>query len=318
MTLSRNYLWISLPALMLAAATVLAGPPQAVSECGSYITEPGKYLLANDLFCDPGVTPIKILASDVMLDLRGHSINCAVGDRSGVVVGDDGDQEVFSNVRITNGSINGCGVGALLWFTDGARVTKMSFSGSIESGVTLVEAQNNVIKNNEFWGDFWAINSYASTGNSYSHNTIRYSVVGIDLYAETDSRITCNTVDQGYFTLSLGPYGPWPSSGNLVRGNLVTGSFLGIAMVGYGTPDDGVTDPQSIDNLIHANVATGNWWDMAEALYNPYTDELFVEPGAACANTWKNNQFYWSLGPPDCIGTPIDLDEVCAFEGDDD
>jgi hypothetical protein len=258
MTLSRNNLWISLPALMLAAATVLAGPPQAVSECDTYITEPGKYWLVNDLYCDPGVRPIKILASDVTLDLGGHSINCAVGDRSGVVVGDDMDPEIFSNVRVSNGSINGCAVGVLLWFTDSARVTKVSFSGSTSSGVTLVEAQNNVIRNNEFVGDFWAINSYAGTGNQYSHNTIRYSVIGIDMYAETDSRITCNTVDRGYYTLSLGPYGPWPSSGNLVRGNLVTGSFLGIAMVGYGTPEGGVTDPQSIDNLIHANVATGN------------------------------------------------------------
>jgi hypothetical protein len=318
MTLSRNNLWISLPALMLAAATVLAGPPQAVSECDTYITEPGKYSLVNDLYCDPGVRPVKILASDVMFDLGGHSINCAVGDRSGVVVGDDMDPEVFTNVRIRNGAVNGCAVGVLLWFTDGAQVTKMSFSGSTESGVTLVEAQNNVIMNNQFEGDFWAINSYAGTGNRYSHNTVHFSVIGIDLYGETDSRITCNTVGQGFYTLSLGPSGPLPSSGNLVRGNLVTDSFLGIAMVGYGTPDGGLIAPQSIDNLIHANIATGNWWDMAEVLYNPFTDELFVEPGAVCANTWKNNQFDWPLGPPDCIGTPIDLDEVCALEGDDD
>ena len=75
--------WIFLPALILAATTTLAGPPQAVSECDSYITEPGKYWLVNDLYCDPGVRPVKILASDVMFDLAGHSINCAVGDRSG-------------------------------------------------------------------------------------------------------------------------------------------------------------------------------------------------------------------------------------------
>lgn len=314
---------MSLPALMLAAATAIAGPPQAISECGSTITEPGKYRLVNDLFCDPGVGPIQILASNVMLDLGGHNITCATGDRSGVVVGDDMDPETFTNVRISNGSVNGCGVGVLLWFTNGARVTKMSFNGNLESAVTLVVADNNVIKNNEFNGDFWAINSYLGTGNWYSHNTILHSVIGIDLYAETGSRITCNTVDQGYYTLSLGPYGPTPSSRNLVRGNLVTDSFLGIAMVGNGTFDDSTGDfvligPQSTDNLIHANIATGNWWDMAEAMYDPYYDYVFVEPGAECQNTWKNNQFVWPLGPPDCIGTPIDLDEVCALEGGDD
>jgi len=317
MTLPRNNLWISVPALMLVAATALAGPPQEVSECDTYITEPGKYKLINDLYCDAGVRPVKILASDVTLDLGGHRINCAVGDRSGVVVGDDMIPEVFGNVRISNGSINGCAVGVLLWFTDGARITKISFSDSAESGVTLVEARNNVVRNNQFDGDFWAISSYAGTGNQYSHNKVSSSFIGIDMYGETDSRFTCNTVDQGIYTLTLGPLGSLPSSGNLVRGNLITGSFLGIAMIGYGIPNGELIAPQSTDNLIHANIATGNWWDMAEVLYNEETDELFLDPNAVCANTWKNNQFTEQFGPPDCIGTPIELDEVCGLKGDD-
>jgi len=317
MKLSGNYLWISLPALMLAAGTAFAGPPQAVSDCDTLINAPGKYKVVNDLYCDPGEGGITILASNVMLDFAGHNLTCAVGDRAGVVVGDDLDPEIFRNVHISNGSVSGCGVGVLLWFTHGTRVTKMSFNGNLESAVTLVETENNVIKHNEFEGDFWAINSYAGTGNRYDHNTIRYSAIGIDLYAETDSRITCNRVDQGYYTLSLGPYGQMPSSGNLVRGNRVTDSFLGIAMVGYGTPEDGITAPQSIDNLIHANIASGNWWDLAEALYNPSTDEIFLEPGAECQNTWKNNQFDWALGPPDCIGTPVNLNQVCGGKWSD-
>ena len=311
--------WASVPAMLLATASVLAGPPKAISDCDYSIKKPGKYRLVDDLYCDSGVRPVQILASDVTLDLRGHSINCAAGDRSGVVVGDEDSAEVFSNVRISNGAVNGCAVGVLLWFTDGARVSKMSFSDSAESGVTLVVAKNSVIRKNRFdGGDLWAISSYVGTGNQYSHNAVQYSLIGIDLYGETDSRINCNTVDQGAYTLSLGPYGQLPSSGNLVRGNRVTGSYLGIAMVGYGTPGDGVTAPQSVDNLIHANIATGNWWDMAEVLYDEGTEGLFVEPGAECSNTWKNNQFTWELGPPDCIGTPVDLDEVCALEEDDD
>jgi hypothetical protein len=305
--------WTLVPVLLLASGAVFAKKPTAISDCDTYITKPGKYWLVNDLACEPGVRPIKILSSDVSLDLRGHSVSCAAGDRSGVVVGDDAEPEVFSDVRISNGSINGCAVGVLLWFTDGARVTEVSFSGSTESGVTLVEAQNSVIMKNNFEGDFWAINSYEGTGNRLTHNTIRYSIIGIDLYGETDSRINCNAIDQGFFTLSLGPSGPYPSSGNLVRGNLVTGSYLGVAAVGYGSLAGGITAPQSIDNLIHANIATGNWWDMAEVLYDPATDELFVEPGADCNNTWKNNQFDWAEGPADCIGTAVELDEVCAL-----
>ena len=188
--------WTLVPVLLLASGAVFAKKPTAISDCDTYITKPGKYWLVNDLACEPGVRPIKILSSDVSLDLRGHSVSCAAGDRSGVVVGDDAEPEVFSDVRISNGSINGCAVGVLLWFTDGARVTEVSFSGSTESGVTLVEAQNSVIMKNNFEGDFWAINSYEGTGNRLTHNTIRYSIIGIDLYGETDSRINCNAIDR--------------------------------------------------------------------------------------------------------------------------
>ena len=47
------------------------------------------------------------------------------------------DPEIFSRLRVSNGLFNGCAVGGLLWFTDGARVTKMSFSGSF-LGIAMV------------------------------------------------------------------------------------------------------------------------------------------------------------------------------------
>ena len=309
--------WTMVPAVLLASGVVFAKPPMAITHCDSYITKPGKYWLANDLACDPGVRPVKILSSDVSLDLRGHSISCAAGDRSGVVVGDNMEPEVFSNVRISNGSVNGCAVGVLLWFTDGARVTKMSFSDSTESGITLVEAAGNFIRKNDFDGDFWAITSYGGTGNQISHNTVHNSFAGIDFYGETDSRIACNYVEYGLYALSFGPLGQTASSGNLVRGNRVTGNFLGITLYGVGTPDEGLFEPRAMDNLVHANSATGNWWDMLEAMYNPYTDDLYEETDAACQNTWKNNQFDYWVGPVDCSVTAVELDEVCALDFDD-
>jgi hypothetical protein len=321
MNFYRNYIWTFLPALVLAAGTVLAGPPQPVSECGIYITEPGKYKVVNDLACGPSEGGIRILASNVMLDLGGHTLSCDLSGIPyvGVVVGDDLDPEVFSNVRISNGTVTGCGVGVLLWFTDGARVTKMSLIDNVESAVTVVETVNNVIKNNEIEGGEWAINSYRSNGNSFDHNTIRYSLYGIDLYGETDSRVSCNTIDQGFYTLSLGSSGPTPSSGNLIRGNLVTDSFMGILIYASGTPEDGLFDPLSTDNLVHANIAQGNWFaDLTEAIYNPFIDDFYVEPGAGCQNTWKNNQFNTQFGPPGCIGEPVDLDDICAPDEDDD
>lgn len=321
MKMRVNYFWLSLPLLFLVAGSVLAGhkqeAPMDVTECETVITQTGEYTVVNDLVCVPGEMAIQILASDVKLDLKRHTISCGSFERSGVIVGDSNNPEIFSNVHISNGTVTGCGVGVLLWFTDGTRVTKMLLRDNGESGVTLIEAENNVIRNNSFEGGFWAINSYESSGNSFHHNTIRYSTLGIDLYAEIDSRITCNAIDKGYYSLSLGPLGATASTGNVVRGNRVTDNFLGIGMFGIGTPEDGIFQPMSADNLIHRNMATGNWLDMVEAIYNPDTDGLFVPPGAECQNMWKRNRFDTELGPPDCIGTPVEIKEVCAPEFDD-
>ena len=312
----NNFL-ILLPILLLVAGTVMAGPPQIISECGTIITDPGKYKVVNNLACVPGEMGIKILASDVMLDLRGHTISCETPERSGVIVGDDGDPEVFSNVRISNGTVNGCGVGVLLFFTDGARITKMSLIENAESGITLVEAENNVIRKNLFEGGFWAINSFVGGGNWFGHNTVQHTFVGIDLYAETDSRITCNTANENFYAFGLNPLGPTPSSGNLVRGNQFTNGALGMALIGVGEPPDYLEEPMSTDNLVHANVATGNWLDVTESIYSYSLDDFFLLPDAECHNLWKNNMFGTQYGPENCIAPPVVLDDVCAIEDDD-
>jgi len=312
----NNFL-ILLPILLLVAGTVMAGPPQIISECGTIITDPGKYKVVNNLACVPGEMGIKILASDVMLDLRGHTISCETPERSGVIVGDDGDPEVFSNVRISNGTVSGCGVGVLLFFTDGARITKMSLIENAESGITLVEAENNVIRKNLFEGGFWAINSFVGGGNWFGHNTVRHTFVGIDLYAETDSRITCNTANENFYAFGLNPFGSMPSYGNLVRGNQFTNGTLGMGLIGVGEPPDDLEEPMSTDNLVHANVATGNWLDVTESIYSYTLDDFFLLPNAECHNLWKNNMFGSQYGPENCIGPAVVLEDVCATEDDD-
>lgn len=325
-----KYFWITLPILLLATGTVFAAPNKAgphhdglnyVTGCGTVITEPGKYVVVNDLACGPSEGGIRILSSDVTLSLGGFTLSCDLSGipYSGVVVGDDMNPEVFSNIRISNGTVTGCGVGVLIWFADGVRVTKMSLIDNPESAVTVVEAMNIVVKHNAIEGGAWAINSYESGGNSFDHNNIRYSAYGIDMYGETDSRIMCNAIDQGFYTLSLGPYGSTPSSGNLIRGNRVTNSFLGIGLFGGGTPEDGLILPQSMNNLVHANISQGNAFaDVLEALYDVNTYDIFLDPAVSCMNTWKNNQFDRALGPPGCIGEPVNLHEVCAKGEDDD
>ena len=310
----------SIALLILAAGTALAGPPQKISECNTTITDPGKYKVVRDLACPDGEMGIKILASDVKLDLHGHTISCETPVRSGVIVGDRDAPEVFSNVRISNGAVTGCAIGVLLNFTDGARVTKMELSSNAESAITLVAAQNNVIRKNLIEGAYegiWGIASWGGTGNWYGHNTFRHAYVGIDLYAETDSRITCNTAYENFYTFSLGPFGPAPSSGNLIRGNLFTSNFYGMIVAGIGEPPDTLLEPMSTDNLVHSNIVLGGWLDVTESIYSYTEDEFFLLPESECQNMWKNNMFESHYGPENCIGEPVVLDDVCASEDDD-
>jgi hypothetical protein len=43
-----------------------------------------------------------------------------------------------------------------------------------------------------------------------------------------------------------------------------------------------------------------------------------VHPDDTCRNAWMNNQFGSELGPSDCIGASVELDEdeVCALDDD--
>ena len=71
----RLYRFAIASVLVLIAGVALARPPVPVSECGTTISEPGKYRLVNDLVdcTENGVT---ITGSDIVLDLDGHSISC--------------------------------------------------------------------------------------------------------------------------------------------------------------------------------------------------------------------------------------------------
>jgi hypothetical protein len=302
-----NYLWLCVPALLLATGTALAGS-RYVTECGTVITKPGNYKVQNDLSCLPDVSAIEINASNVKLDLKGHTLSCDASgaEKVGAVLVGWTASEPIEKVRISNGTVTGCDDGILLWGTRDVSVTDMAFSGNLEGAITLVVAEKTVIMHNRFEGDYISIRSFGGLDNHISYNSITYSFTGIDLYSETGSLISCNVLDQNYYGVGLGPLfdspDDLPGSGNIVLGNQVNNGLMGILVYGIGTPA-GVTDPQSVDNLLQNNSATGNWFvDLAEVIYDPYADEVFVEDGAACQNKWKRNLFDTQMGPYDCIG----------------
>ena len=185
MNMSRNHTWLLLPVLILVAGSVFAKQID-ITECGTVIDEPGKYRVMNDLlacpFAEGGVI---ILASDVTLDLRGHTISCELDPAGlipagGVIVGwfVGGVQ----NVRIHNGTVTGCDDGILLAFTDGVRVMKMNLENNIAGGITLALANNSEIRNNRLMyngtgiGSWWGGSGNLIKGN-YCVAVIGYSVI---------------------------------------------------------------------------------------------------------------------------------------------
>ena len=325
-----NYFLILLPILLLVAGSVLAEPkkagpnhgaPNDVTECGTVINEPGKYRVMNDILdCTPYENGVIILTSDVILDLRGHTISCArdpsVAPVGAVIVG--WSVGGVQNVLVRNGTVIGCDDGILLGFTDGVKVTKMYMEDNSDGAITLVGAVNSEIRNNTFMFNGAGIRSFSGSENQIKGNSVSFAGSAIELDNEVDSIIKCNTVEQSFYGISAGPF----SSGNILQGNLITEGFFGIMLYGVEEiaipPDDPVIWPVASGNLVKHNMALGNFTDLQETTYVVAVDDAYVAPGATCQNTWMSNQFGSELGPSDCIGFSVELDEddVCALDDD--
>ncbi len=308
--------------LLLVANFALAGPPVAVSECGTVITEPGKYRVTQDLFCAPGQNGIWVLASDVTIDLRGHTITCdASGDElvAAVLIGDYPDPAfVFDNVRVKKGTVSGCDDGLVFFNTRSGKVTQMLLSGNPGGGITLLDAQGTIVKNNVGTGNITAIRSFGGIDNQFKGNWLfDNSDAAIRIVGETDSTVACNTSDWNVIGISVGE----ASSGNMVRGNLVTNTAVaGITLYGVGTPDE-IFEPVPFGNLIKHNIVQASGQvDLSELVFDRVTGGVFVHANAQCQNTWRKNQFVTEFGPIDCFGVPVELDDedVCAIDEDGD
>jgi parallel beta-helix repeat protein len=323
MKMRENHFWITLPALLLAAGSVLAGS-QSVSECGTVITEPGNYKLVNDLLdCEgDGVT---IVSSDVKLDLKSHEISCADnGQLIGGVVVEGTEEAAVRNVTVKNGHVSNCVDGIVFIFTEDSKIMHMSSTGNRlldggnGTGITVYLSHNNVImKNHTFGNGSDGINSWLSSGNLFKHNTSNDNVNGFGIYVqtETNSRIMCNRTHGNVDGIWLAG-----GSGNLLRGNFVSGNIAsGIGMMGF-LWDGFLWLDMPAGNTIRSNITEDNpWSDVSEILYDWVTGEVLLHPEDTCMNTWEKNQFETELGPTGCFGVPYELedDDVCALDDED-
>ena len=329
-----NYFLILLPILLLVAGSVLAGTnkagpnhgaPKDVTECGTVLTEPGNYKLANDLLDCPE-HGISIEGSDITLNLMGHEISCPNGWIGVFLIGTD--ETTVKNITVKNGHVSNCGEGIALWFAEDSKVMNMTSTDNQGSGIAVWASSNNVIMHNYAHGNGSdGILSWQSSGNLFKHNTSMVSRddwtgAGIALDGETDSRIMCNRLQgnvEGIFV-----YGG--SSGNLLRGNLVSGNqYAGILLMGlyWQDPEPPYEEyyyAMPSGNTIRANILGDNPSDLWEAYWDEVGDNVLLNPDGICMNTWEKNQFQTEYGPAGCFGIPVELDEkdVCALDDDHD
>lgn len=72
------------------------------------INAPGTYTLSNDLTCEgpQGTICVRVAASNVVIDLQGHSITCTSTDPARHIYGIKASEQKFVTIR--NGSVNRC------------------------------------------------------------------------------------------------------------------------------------------------------------------------------------------------------------------
>jgi len=316
--------------LILAAGTVLAGPPQLISECGTIITEPGNYKLVNDLLDCQG-NGVTVVSSDVKLDLKSHEISCVDnGELIGGVVVVGAVDDPVRNVTVKKGYVSNCVDGIVLISTEDSKIMHMSSTGNrpldgeYGTGITVWSSRNNVIMHNHTYGNAsHGIWSGDSSGNLFKHNTSTDNGEsgaggggGITLEGENNSRIMCNRTHGNTDGITLQSGG----SGNLLRGNLVTGNQnTGIGMLGFAW-DGFFWQDIPAGNTVRSNIVEENgWFDFFEFYFDVVTGEFLLQPEDLCMNTWEKNQFQTEFGPPGCFGIPVELDEhdVCALDYDD-
>ena len=101
--------------------------------CGDDLNGPAKYYLAGDLQCPMpiGESAVTINASNVHLDLRGHRITELSGNSAGIGIGCFDETTVLSDVRISNGIVDGFDFGISACRTTNLQIHRVELINSI-------------------------------------------------------------------------------------------------------------------------------------------------------------------------------------------
>lgn len=240
-------------ALPLLAAS-LAAQPSGLRAIGSPATidQPGSYILTNDLFI-PGTAAvgITITASDVSLDLNGHTIT-GPGNLTGTGIRISGAR----NVTVRNGFIVNAFMGAVAMNSANVRLDGLSIRGAglavaappPEIGIMLVQTRNAAVTNNLIYsvglGIF--VRGSGSYGNRIEGNT---------LTAQTNAifGICYNPADGD----STAPQGDL-ITGNLIRGFPVSVQVNSTAKFNVFTANTFIYSKDAVGNENTSNIVKDN------------------------------------------------------------
>lgn len=248
-------LTFSLLIATFACVPAAADPVVQITQCGTVISQPGHYILANDLLCfdQDGVD---IVSDHVDLMLNNHQIQNVFFDlfANGISVG--------VGVPSGNSHVHIIGPGTITGFNQGVVFEQVSFS-----------AVEDVTSTNNFFG--FVVNggftvgcnqSCPSTKNSFQGNTATFNnqhgftTNGANDNTFRDNNASNNTVGHGILIFN--------ASGNDVRDNTTTGN---------GGP--GISITAGTNNTVRANTSQGNGIDLEDD--DPNCDD----------NSWTHNIF---------------------------
>jgi parallel beta-helix repeat protein len=311
MTSRAHRMFGSMALFIGVALSILAVQPAAaateINACPFVIVAPGQYRVANDLVLLGAGACITIQASDVHLNMAGHTMtgptSCNVPSvplSFGIVVG------AVSNVHINNGTVGGGFTeGIRLNATTDSRVNGMLVTQNCLFGIRLVNAMHNsfhaitveltmnppqhcagyrldasngnvitsnkIVRNGEAAFDDTGIELFGSNSNTIQSTEVSDNIAdGIQLLANSDSNVVrSNTVTNN---VGHGIQAGSLSDRNLIQANKVTGSAGAGIYLQLG----------ATFNTVQANTSLGN---------NPLLGDARDDNPACDNNVWMSNHF---------------------------
>jgi parallel beta-helix repeat protein len=273
-----------------ASGPVTAAPVTKITSCPFTISAPGEYLVTADCTVPSAGTGITISASNVHLNLGGHTLTQPSGGLGiGIVV------TGASNVHINNGTVQGLLGGIVLSGASGNLLNGLTVSNNL-IGIEL-DGSGNSITGNSITGSSAGILVGSGSGNTIQSNTATSNFFGILVVGGTGNTVQGNNTSSNSVGIVLGQSG----SGNLVSGNVSDNNVIPGGLGGLGI------DVYSTSNVIRGNEAngngstgiiaragaTGNTFQLNTALGNAPVD-LFDDNapvGGTCPNTWTSDTF---------------------------